>query len=101
MMRKLDLDAVLTSDGHEALEIFRASPDLYSVVLLDLAMPHMDGEQTFSELRRLRPGVRVVLMSGFNAQEALVGFTGKGLANFLQKPFTLDALRVVLQEVLA
>lgn len=101
MMRKLGLDAVLTADGREAVEVFRATPELFAVVLLDLTMPHMDGEQTFTELRRLRPGVRVVLMSGFNAQEALVRFTGKGLASFLQKPFTIESLSTTLRAALS
>jgi PAS domain S-box-containing protein len=100
MMRLLGLEPVLASDGREAVEIFRADPQRFTLVLLDLTMPHMDGEQTFAELRRLRPEVRVVLMSGFNAQEALVRFNGKGLASFLQKPFTVHALRTTLQEVL-
>ena len=100
MMRLLGLDPVLASDGREAVEIFRAQPERFALVLLDLTMPHLDGEQTFTELRRLRPDVRVVLMSGFNAQEALVRFPGKGLASFLQKPFTVDALRMVLEDVL-
>ena len=55
----------------------------------------------FTELRRRRPQVRVVLMSGFNAQDAMVRFTGKGLASFLQKPFTVGDLRNVLQAVMA
>jgi FixJ family two-component response regulator len=41
--------------------------------------------------------MRVVLMSGFSQQEALLRFTGKGLANFLQKPFGFEALHEVLQ----
>jgi FixJ family two-component response regulator len=44
--------------------------------------------------------VRVVLMSGFSEQEALVRFPGKGLASFLQKPFSNDALREVLRSLL-
>ncbi len=100
MMRLLGLDPVLAADGREAVEIFRAQPESFALVLLDLTMPHLDGEQTFAELRRLRPDVRVVLMSGFNAQEALVRFPGKGLASFLQKPFSVDALRLVLKDVL-
>jgi PAS domain S-box-containing protein len=100
MMEKLGLVPVLASDGRQALEAFRAEPDRFSLVLLDLTMPDMDGEQTFTELRRLRPEVRVILMSGFNAQEAMVRFPGKGLASFLQKPFTVDSLRSVLQSVL-
>jgi two-component system cell cycle sensor histidine kinase/response regulator CckA len=100
MMHKLGIEPVLVSDGREAVEVFRAQPDRFGLVLLDLTMPQMDGEQTFTELRRLRPDVRVVLMSGFNAQEAMVRFPGKGLASFLQKPFTIDSLRTVLQNVL-
>ena len=100
MMRLIGLDPVLASDGREAVEIFRANPGRFAFVLLDLTMPHMDGEQTFGELRRLRPEVRVVLMSGFNAQEALVRFPAKGLASFLQKPFTIDGLRTVIRDVL-
>ena len=100
MLRSMGLDPVLASDGREGVKIFRAEPRRFALVLLDLTMPHMDGEQTFAELRRLRADVRVVLMSGFNQQEALVRFTGKGLASFLQKPFTVDALRVTLQTAL-
>ena len=100
MMRKLGLEPVLVSDGREAVEVFRAGPDQFALVLLDLTMPDMDGAQTFTELRRHRPEVRVVLMSGFNAQEAMARFPGKGLASFLQKPFTIDSLRNILQEVL-
>ena len=100
MMRLMGLDPVLAADGREAVEIFRAQPQRFALVLLDLTMPHLDGEQTFTELRRLRADVRVVLMSGFNAQEALVRFPGKGLASFLQKPFSVEALRLVLEDVL-
>ncbi len=100
MMRIIGLDPVLVADGREAVEVFRAQPERFALVLLDLTMPHMDGEQTFTELRRLRPDVRVVLMSGFNAQEALLRFPGKGLASFLQKPFTIAALSATMKEVL-
>ncbi len=100
MMPLLGFDHVLAADGREAVEIFRAHPSQFTLVLLDLTMPCMDGEQTFAELRRLQPDARVVLMSGFNAHEAQGRFKGKGLANFLQKPFTIAALRTAIQEVL-
>jgi len=64
-------------------------------------MPHLDGEVAFSELRRIRSDVRVVLMSGFNEQEAVSKFTGKGLASFLQKPFGFEELNHVLRQVLS
>jgi two-component system, cell cycle sensor histidine kinase and response regulator CckA len=69
-------------------------------VLMDLTMPHYDGVQTFGLMRRVRPDVRVILMSGFNEQDAIAHFTGKGLAGFLQKPFDLAALAARLRGAL-
>jgi len=69
------------------------------LVLLDLTMPHLDGEETFRQLRHIRPGVRVLLISGFNEQDAVNRFTGKGLAGFVQKPFTLDMLAQAIRAV--
>ncbi len=100
MMRVIGFDPVLAADGREAVEVFRAQPERFDLVLLDLTMPHMDGEQTFTELRRLRPDARVVLMSGFNAHEALLRFPDRGLAGFLQKPFTIASLSATMREVL-
>ena len=90
----------MVADGREAVAAFLAEPDRYALVLLDLTMPHLDGEQAFMELRRIRSSVRVVLMSGFNEQEAISRFTGKGLAGFLQKPFRLEALGEIVQGAL-
>ena len=70
------------------------------VVLLDLTMPHLDGEETFRELRRIRPDVRVILCSGYNEQETTNRFAGKGLAGFIQKPYGLRPLGEKMRQVL-
>ncbi len=101
MGHRMGFDVVLAADGDEAVRTFSADPGRFVMVLLDLTMPHRDGEQTFTALRQLRPDVRVVLMSGFSEQEALVRFTGKGLASFLQKPFTFEQLGATVRKVLA
>ncbi len=101
MLRKLGFEAALARDGREAVSAFRAEPDRFALVLMDLTMPHLDGEQAFAELRRIRPNARVVLMSGFNQHEAVSRFTGKGLASFLQKPFQVESLSATLQGALA
>jgi DNA-binding NtrC family response regulator len=100
MMPIMGLETVLACDGVEALEIFRADPGRFSLVLLDLTMPRMDGEQTFREMRLVRADLPVVLMSGFSKQEALARFAGKGLASFVQKPFAFEPLQAVVKEVL-
>ena len=83
---------VLTAtNGSEALDVVRASGGI-DLVLLDLTMPVMDGEETLRRLRLLRPQLRVVLSSGFNEVEAVRHFTGKGLAAFIQKPYAARTL---------
>lgn len=79
-------------DGASALALFRADPSRFSIVLLDLTMPGMDGEATFRALREVREDIRVLLMSGYNEQEVTRLFVGRGLAGFLQKPFRSEDL---------
>ena len=85
--------AVLTAvDGRKALEIYRERRDEIALVLLDLTMPDLDGEETFRELRRIDPRVRVVMSSGYTESEIAPRFAGKRLSGFLQKPYTLNTL---------
>ncbi len=95
MLRKLGYEVITAGDGRQALDIYRQRDDI-SLVLLDLTMPHMDGEQCFRELRELNPQVRVIMTSGFNEQEVTQKFVGKGLAGFIQKPYNLSTMRAVL-----
>ncbi len=64
-------------------------------------MPVMSGEQTLRELKLVRPNLKVLLTSGYNEVEAVHRFAGKGLAGFIQKPFTAAALAQKVKEVLA
>jgi two-component system cell cycle sensor histidine kinase/response regulator CckA len=59
---------------------------------MDVAMPHMDGAESFGELRRLNPDVRVVLASGYSHEDVATRFAGKGLNGVLQKPYNLAKL---------
>jgi PAS domain S-box-containing protein len=99
IIESLGFSVVLAADGREAMEKYRSEPARYALVLLDLTMPHMDGEETFRQMRHLNPAVKVVLMSGFNQQEAISRFTGKGLAGFVQKPFEYDDVVTAIRAV--
>ncbi|MDJ0521505.1 MAG: response regulator [Planctomycetota bacterium] len=80
-------DVLTANDGADGLKAFKEHEDEIVLVLLDMTMPRMDGEAAFRELRQLKPDVRAILMSGYNAQDATSRFAGKGLAGFIQKPF--------------
>ena len=100
MLNKMGFSVLTATDGREAVEVFRKHADQIDCVLLDLTMPHMDGEQAFRELRRIRPDVKVILSSGYNEQDATQHFGAKGLAGFIQKPYVMATLRAKLMEVL-
>ncbi|MBT0663632.1 response regulator [Geobacter pelophilus] len=98
MLRELGYEVITARDGREGLHEF-TSRDNIGIVILDLTMPHMDGEQCFRELRQINPEVRVIMSSGFNEQEVTQKFVGKGLAGFIQKPYKLSELRKVLMNL--
>jgi PAS domain S-box-containing protein len=92
ILRSAGLRAEVARDGREGLERLAALGDEVRLVLLDLTMPGLGGEGTYRELRRLRPAVPVVLMSGFSEGDLSERFASAGLAGFLQKPFRPDDL---------
>lgn len=98
MLQEFGFTTLTANDGREAVEIFKATPDI-SFVILDLTMPHMDGEQCFQELRQLKPDVKVIMSSGFSEHEVTQKFMGKGLAGFIQKPYKLSALKEAIQKI--
>jgi CheY-like chemotaxis protein len=99
-LEALGFQVLVAADGREALEIYRDRVDAIRLVLLDLTMPHMNGEETFRELRRLNPTVRVVISSGYTESEIVSRFAGKGVADCVQKPYTLKTLRQHLRHAL-
>ncbi len=100
MLELLGFTPESAADGALGVEKFGRDPARYAAVLLDLTMPQMDGEEAFRRLRQVRPDVKVLLMSGFNKQDAVHRFIGKGLAGFLQKPFEVSTFIAELRAVL-
>lgn len=100
MLEEMGFSVLTASDGREGVEVFRREAERISVVLLDMTMPHMDGEETFREMRRIRKDVPTILSSGYNEKSATVRFAGKGLAGFIQKPYGYKDLLAIVRKVL-
>jgi len=100
MLAKLGFQVVTATNGREGLEFFSSHRDEIVCVILDLSMPEMDGEEAFRELRYLSSDARVILSSGYNEQEVSGQFAGRGLAGFIQKPYTMTNLRHALKRAL-
>jgi len=99
VLESLGFSVTAVADGRAAAELFEVDPSAFTMVVMDLTMPHLDGAQAFARMRHVQPNVRVLLMSGFSEHDATVTFAGKGLAGFLQKPFELAHLRDKVREV--
>ena len=96
MLELAGFRVLVATDGLCALPIFEAHMHEIDVVLLDMTMPKLDGRQTFLELSRLQPGVRVVLTSGYTERDTFSGFDGLDLADFLPKPYRAPDLVATL-----
>jgi signal transduction histidine kinase/CheY-like chemotaxis protein len=100
MLERYGYNVMIAEDGRRAIDMFHGNPSAVDCVLLDMTMPGLSGDETFRELRRIKPDAVVVLMSGYTEQDATSRFSGKGLAGFLQKPYTPQDLREKISGVL-
>lgn len=100
MLERLGFGVLTAMDGREALDIYRERRAEIALVLLDLTMPDLDGEETFRELRQIDSRVCVVMSSGYTESEIAPRFAGRRLSGFLQKPYTLNALAQCLRSAL-
>jgi PAS domain S-box-containing protein len=96
MLISLGFYVLTASEGFEALKIFRKHHSDIVCVILDLTMPRLDGIDTFREMKLIQSDVLVIMSSGYNEQEVTQRFAGKGLAGFIQKPYTIHNLQDVL-----
>jgi PAS domain S-box-containing protein len=96
-------NVVVAENGKEGVDLFHELGDEVAAVLLDMTMPVMSGEEALMHLQSARQDVPVVLSSGYDEDEATRLFTGKGLAGFVQKPYTAaclaEKMKVVLEGV--
>ncbi len=99
-LERLGYNVLMAENGVEALDVFREHQEEIICVLLDLTMPKMDGMKAFTELRKVKGDLRVILSSGYSEQEVRKRFESRGVAGFIQKPYEFSQLETKLDEVL-
>jgi two-component system cell cycle sensor histidine kinase/response regulator CckA len=100
MLSACGLSTLTAASGEEAVAVLEANLGSIDLVLLDLTMPEMNGEETYRRMRVIDRSVPVLLMSGYTEQEASTQFGGQGTSGFIQKPFRLDELKEAVRRVL-
>ncbi len=101
MLEHLGHQVILLKDGQEAVEFYAEAGEFVDLVILDLVMPRLCGKDTFRELRKINPGVRVLLSSGYSVDGEAQLLFDEGALGFLQKPYKIVELGRVLSEVLS
>jgi two-component system, NtrC family, response regulator HydG len=87
----------LAFSGEAGLARFRESA--FDIVFMDVKLPGMNGVETFFEFRKLRPGVKVMLMTGFSLEQLVAQAVENGALGVLRKPFAMQELLDVLEQV--
>jgi two-component system cell cycle sensor histidine kinase/response regulator CckA len=100
VLSKLGFTVLLAEDGVEAVEVFRQHKDEVRCVICDLTMPRMDGWETLAALRKLAPGLPVVLTSGYDKAQVMAGDHPELPEAFLSKPYQLHELRDAIRRAL-
>jgi PAS domain S-box-containing protein len=88
------------SDGSEAVRVFEEHAGEIGLVLLDLTMPVVGGDEVIGALKARRADVSVIVMSGYGESEVAEKFAGQDVSGFLQKPFTAARLAEVVKKAL-
>ncbi|MFQ5628264.1 MAG: response regulator, partial [bacterium] len=100
ILEHIGFQVVTVTDGLEAVDYFQEHFREIKAVLLDMTMPNLNGEETFRGMRSIQKDIRVILMSGYNQQDATNRFSEKGLAGFIHKPFNPEELIAKMREVM-
>lgn len=101
LLGHLGYRVIVHTSSVEALEDFRAAPQLFDVVITDQTMPHVTGEALAIELRRIRPDVPIILCTGFSYSMTAERAQELGIAAFLMKPLVTRDLALTIRQVLA
>jgi len=100
MITRLGYAVLAAKDGVEAMEMFARHQDEICCVVSDVTMPRMDGWQTLAALRKLSPGIPVILSSGYGEAQVLIGDHPERPQAFLHKPYRKMELQAALAKAM-
>ena len=100
MLEPLGYTVVTCASSLEALDVFRAAPQSFDLVITDYTMPAMSGEMLAQELRRIRPDIPIILCTGFNDNVVEEKSRALGIDSFVLKPWRAHDLSLAIRQAL-
>jgi two-component system, cell cycle sensor histidine kinase and response regulator CckA len=99
VLRSSGFETVVVNNGEDAIALFKQEHAGISVVLLDMMMPGMGGDEVLRYLRVIRRDIPVIVTSGYTEEQVMRYFSGRRVSAFLQKPYRSDALIEIVGRV--
>ncbi|MGA2332385.1 MAG: response regulator [Syntrophales bacterium] len=100
MLRELGYNVLIARSGFEAVCIYEEHIDRIDMVVLDIIMPGMGGEETFYKLRDINPKLKILLASGYSREDKATQLLNHGCDGFIQKPFNTLELSHKIREII-
>jgi CheY-like chemotaxis protein len=103
ILKFLDYDVMFAREGREAIDLYKkemAAGIPFDVVILDLSVSSgLGGKETIGELRKIDPGVKSVISSGFMDDPVVRDYSGHGFDRRLNKPYKIPELQDILEQL--
>jgi CheY-like chemotaxis protein len=99
-LERAGYNVLTASSGADAVEIFRERHEEIGLVILDMTMPRMSGEETFRALRDIQGDARIIVSSGYSRSDAALRFDAESIEDFLQKPYRTNELVAMVTKVI-
>jgi len=100
ILKKLGFNVFTALNGKDGIEVFHEKSGEISLVLLDMKMPDMTGEETLPYLKNINNNIPVILSSGYNEDEGKNNFKKKGFSAYIQKPYKVNELMDTIYTVI-
>jgi signal transduction histidine kinase/ActR/RegA family two-component response regulator len=100
LLQRLGYRVAATNQPLDALELFRAAPDTFDLVITDAAMPHMTGDRLAKELLTIRRDLPIIICTGYSERVSPQNIKALGIRRLLMKPLAIRNLAVAIREIL-
>ncbi len=100
MLEELGYTVLPVRSGRRAIELYKENKAGFDLVALDMIMPEMNGKDTYDELKKINPKVKVLLVSGYSLNKQIEELMGLGCKGYIQKPFDIVGLSQKVREAL-
>lgn len=100
VLEALGYNVILAKDGLDGLTKYEERHEEINLVILDMVMPHMKGDEAFEKMKAINPNCKAIIISGHIKEEQLNHLFGDGIKGFIEKPFDVIALSELVNIVI-